>query len=187
MRKSEDSTNPVPESLSALKEKVREAEAFLVGIVGFSGSWSQNRRPDAERTTHRVIRHLFGRLEHARAWCVSGATNFGVPAVAYQVAEELDLRKVGLTARQALRYPLAELDHLVLVGERFGDESDAFVELCDVFWIIGGGAQSEQEMRLASEREKPILVVQGLGGAADRLTPVDLPNARFVPCDTLLD
>ena len=51
--------------------------------------------------------------------------------------------------------------------------------------MIGGGPQSEREVRLASELGKPTVVVQGLGGRADALTPDALTRARFEILDDL--
>ncbi|MEN0061277.1 MAG: hypothetical protein AAGA48_03950 [Myxococcota bacterium] len=177
-------------SLNDLRAAARLVNAALVGIVGFSGSWAHNARKDAKQVARNALTGLFRRQSNAGQppadlWCVSGATNFGVPALAYEVSTELHIPRIGLTAREALRYKLAELDVLTLVGRRFGDESRAFVDLCDVFWMIGGGSQSEAEMRLAAKRGKPIVVVQGLGGRADHMTLTELPTAQFLDCDTL--
>ena len=171
--------------LHGLRSGALELDFHLVGIVGFSGSWRRNSRRDARSVTRRVLENLFRGLGEARArtWCVSGATDYGVPAVAYEVAGRLGMPRIGLAAREALDHKLAPLDMLSLVGNRFGDESRAFVELCDQFWMIGGGSQSEQEMRLAARQGKPIIVVRGLGGRAESLTAADLPGAEFVDAD----
>jgi hypothetical protein len=79
-----------------------------------------------------------------------------------------------------MRHRLARLDHLVPVGAKFGDESRAFVDLCDALWMFGGGPQSEQEVRLTSSMGKPVVVARGIGGRADRLTLDDVPTATFV-------
>lgn len=179
---------PPRRTIRTLRSWARRTGAFLAGVVGFSGSWKRNPRPDAEAITARVLERLFrdASAGDAPVWCVSGATDFGVPAIAYRVAGDLGLCRVGITAEQAFRYPLAELDRLTVIGERFGDESEAFVRACNVVWMIGGGPQSEREVRLAHRLGKPVVVVQGLGGQADALTPEELPNATFVQCDDLV-
>ena len=65
-------------------------------------------------------------------------------------------------------------------GRRFGDESEAFVAVCDALWVLGGGPQSEAEARLAGRAGLPVTLVRGLGGAAERLTEGDVPSARVV-------
>ena len=162
-----------------LRRAAKAAGALLVGIAGFSGSWSNNTRPDAELVARRMLRSLFeeAQAEHA-VWCVSGATNTGVPAVAYEVAEELSIHRVGITAAAAYSFPIASLHHLVVVGKRFGDESRVFVDLCERFWLLGGGAQSENEIRMAHAMGKDISIVRGLGGVAESL---DLEGARYLP------
>lgn len=76
--------------------------------------------------------------------------------LAYDVANARNIARVGVTAAAAREYPLAPpLDHILFIGARFGDESAAFVQLCDRFWMIGGGAQSEWEIRAATARARP--------------------------------
>ncbi|MEM9691338.1 MAG: hypothetical protein AAGA56_02230 [Myxococcota bacterium] len=166
-----------------LKLAARHAGATLIGVVGFSGSWRNNPRREAADTVARALRAWFARKrpeENRTIWCVSGATDLGVPAIAYRVADELGLRCVGVTPAAAMSHPLARLDYLVPIGKRFGDESRVFVELCDELWMFGGGPQSESEVRLATQMGKPIVVAQGVGGTADLLTKRDLPTATFI-------
>lgn len=175
------------QSILSLRSAARDVGATLIGIVGFSGAWQDNARPEVKSTVERVINGLFDRVaEPEPVWCVSGATDFGVPAVAYAIAKQRDLYCVGVTAGEAQQFPLAALDRLVVVGDRFGDESRVFVDVCDRFWMIGGGSQAETEMRMAAHLGKPITVVRGVGGRADVLTKRDLPNARFISADESL-
>lgn len=178
----------VRRSILDLGVAARLASAFLVGVVGFCGPWHHSWRPDAEQVTARALGALFDQAPSGhRTWCVSGATATGVSGVAYRAARDRDLRCVGVAPLEAAQYPLAELDRLVVVGDRFGDESSVFVHSCDAFWMLGGGTQAEAEMRLASALGKPIVVVRGLGGRADALTPGDLPTATFLAIDDLAD
>ncbi|MEM6929299.1 MAG: hypothetical protein AAF602_20340 [Myxococcota bacterium] len=174
-------------AIETLVAAARDADATTVGIVGFSGDWSQNHRPDAESVTRTAIEGLLNwRVTRTpRLWCVSGATDYGVPAVAYEVAERLGILRIGVTAHEALEYDLARLDHLTVVGLRFGDESEAFVELCDEIWMFGGGSQSRDEVCRASALGKSVVVVRGIGGTADAIDPAELPGARFLDIDHL--
>ncbi len=174
-------TDALVQRPSDLRRAARAAGAHLVGVVGFSGSWRHNPRRDAEQVAHAtLLRLLQAARERTTPWCVSGATDLGVPALAYRAADALGLPTVGVTAAAARSYPLARLDHLVIVGRRFGDESSAFVDLCDELWMIGGGPQSEAEVRLAASMGKPIVVATGLGGRAEALDPEALPTARWI-------
>ena len=170
-----------------LRRAVRAAGARVVGVVGFSGSWRHNRRSDAERVAAAVLERLFAGVcaEHPVVWCASGATDLGVPALAYRAAAAAGIPTVGITAEAASAYPIAPLDRLVVVGRRFGDESRVFVSACHEIWMIGGGPQSEAEVRLADTLGLPTTVVTGLGGHAERLDPAALSNARFLDADTL--
>lgn len=81
---------------------------------------------------------------------VSGYTNMGVPKIAYSLADELGLTAVGFSAKQALYvkigcYPVKKE---ILVGEKFGDESEAFVRYIDLLIRIGGGPQSRREVEM---------------------------------------
>ncbi len=160
-----------------------EAHATLIGVVGFSGSWRHNARADAREVVADTLREWLSdrrRESEGPIWCVSGATDLGVPALAYEAAHELDLCCVGVTAAAAMTYQLAKLDHLVPIGKKFGEESRVFVELCDEIWMFGGGPQSEAEIRLATSMNKPVVIARGVGGKADALTEQDLPDALFV-------
>ena len=72
-----------------------------------------------------------------------------------------------------------------MIGEKFGDESEAFVSILDALWVIGGGQQSMNECKLASESNLPITIMQGIGGIADELNPANL-EAEYVNIDEYL-
>jgi hypothetical protein len=99
----------------------------------------------------------------------SGATNIDVPGLAYTLCARHGITAAGITAGAAIRYRLARMDRLVVVGRRFGDESAVFVAQCDAFVVLGGGPQSAQECRMAGEAGKPVTAIRGFGGAADAL------------------
>ncbi|MEZ4471670.1 MAG: hypothetical protein R3F60_12880 [bacterium] len=152
----------------ALAGRARAEGATLVGVVGYS-------RPLDPASIPAVDAALQAALEACAAaaggpiYVVSGATDAGVPGRAHALARRLGLVSVGFTARAALAWPLAPLDLLVLAGQRFGDESAAFVRTCDAFVVLGGGPQSTHEIAAARAAGKPVTAIQGLGGAADAL------------------
>lgn len=81
---------------------------------------------------------------------VSGYTDSGVPRLAYQLADKLGLRKIGYSARQALKVKsgLYLVHDVILVGKKFGDESERFVRHIDQLIRVGGGKQSRHEVEL---------------------------------------
>lgn len=170
-------------NLEGLKRRKAERAAFVVGFVGFSGGWTQNPIPRAQARAAAAIDAALATLrdEHgARLWVASGATDLGVPALVYAACARRSITAVGVTAGAAARYRLAPMAMLVPVGRRFGDESPAFLAVCDALWIVGGGAQSRREALMAAGAGKPVTVLRGVGGAADALTAEELPTARFL-------
>ena len=161
---------------------------FVVGVMGFSGAWRrsglsgkalQDHILDAELALSRQLVALKDTHADRLVMC-SGATNTGVPGLAYSLCTQHQITGAGITAGAALRYRLGEMAVLVVVGKRFGDESAVFVQSCDAFLLLGGGKQSAKECRMAAAAGKPITVIQGFGGVADGLTGGELQGARFV-------
>jgi hypothetical protein len=73
-----------------------------IGVVGFS-----QRRFDQEAARAHLCRFITGlparpEAREGRVELVSGLTNQGVPKLAYEIATQLGLRTVGISARQAL-------------------------------------------------------------------------------------
>lgn len=138
-----------------------EVGPVRVGVVGFSRrSFDQEA---ARRHLRAVLERLVARAGAARVEVVSGLTNQGVPRLAYELAAELGLRTVGVSARRALRVRagLWPVDERVIVGTDFGDESRAFVDRIDLLVRIGGGPQSRAEVELFRQKLR--------GDAAGRL------------------
>ena len=172
-------------TISRLRQLIRDESAVAVGVVGYSGDLSRNERDDAEVVVRTALCKLFRVMLESNdgpVWCISGATDLGVPRIAYQEAKRLGCLSVGVTAEAAKTHPLADLDLLSVIGEKFGDESDSFISALDHLCVLGGGQQSLAECKLASERGIPITVFQGIGGIADALTPNDV-NAEFARID----
>jgi len=120
-----------------------------IGIVGFS------RNAFDKQKAYELMDQEFAKLaakypDPATVEIVSGYTKTGVPEIAYTLAGKYGFRKVGFSARQALKVKsgLCGVDKEIIVGERFGDESQAFVEYINGLIRIGGGAQSRKEVAL---------------------------------------
>ena len=127
-----------------------------IGVVGFS-------RPHFDHSVASTliakgIQHILQEHNVQPIECelVSGLTNVGIPKLAYEYASSLNMRTVGVSARSALRarcgiYPV---DQQVIVGNKYGDESQTFVNSIDVLLRVGGGPQSRHEVELFKERYK---------------------------------
>ncbi|MCB9745819.1 MAG: hypothetical protein H6741_27750 [Alphaproteobacteria bacterium] len=161
---------------------------FALGVMGFAGSWRRSglRGPalerlieDARLALRRALLDAF-REHRERLVVVSGATDAGVLQLTYALCAEHGILAIGLAPRQVLRHRTAPMTLLALHGARFGDESALFVQVCDAFLVLGGGAQSEQEARMAREAGKPVTLIRGFGGAADLLAEEGLDGARVV-------
>ncbi|MEM9929178.1 MAG: hypothetical protein AAF840_05130 [Bacteroidota bacterium] len=125
-------------------------ESLKIGVVGFS------RNQFDQEAARRLLRKYFVQLREKHGErvieIVSGYTAQGVPLIAYKLAGEYGMRTVGFSAKQALRvragvFPCNEE---IIVGERFGDESEAFVRYIDGLIRIGGGPQSRREVAMFS-------------------------------------
>lgn len=161
---------------------------YVLGIMGYAGGWERSglEGRDNEQLVHDVRAVLRQALADARErhgvhlTMASGATDEGVLALAYALCAELGIRAVGIAPLSIYEHPVARLDHLVIEGTCFGDESRVFVETSDELLLIGGGPQCERETRMAAALRKPLTVVRGFGGCADTLTPGNMPSAIFV-------
>ena len=119
-----------------------------IGIVGFSRS--QFDKKMAILKLRNILEKLTIGKAPASIEIISGYTNMGVPRIAYRLADDMGFKTVGFSAKQALRvragvYPVKEV---ILEGERFGEESQKFIEYIDILVRIGGGPQSRKEVEL---------------------------------------
>ncbi|HAS43064.1 MAG TPA: hypothetical protein DCS93_21470 [Microscillaceae bacterium] len=123
-------------------------DTLKIGVVGFSRN--QFDQQDAAQKLKQLITQIIENQEASNIELVSGLTNMGVPRLAYLLADELGLITVGFSAKQALRvrsgvYPVQKQ---IIVGQKFGDESDEFIQYIDVLVRVGGGRQSRHETEL---------------------------------------
>lgn len=119
-----------------------------IGVVGFSRS--QFDKKMAILKLRNILEKLTIGKAPASIEIISGYTNMGVPRIAYRLADDMGFKTVGFSAKQALRvragvYPVKEV---ILEGERFGEESQKFIEYIDILVRIGGGPQSRKEVEL---------------------------------------
>ena len=123
-------------------------ETIKFGVVGFSKNLFD------KKTAYQIIDAFYQGLKEQYPdkiiEIVSGYTNSGIPKIAYELADKHGFVTVGFSAHQALTvrsgiYPCAKV---ILEGELFGDESEAFIEYIDSLLRVGGGPQSRKETEL---------------------------------------
>jgi predicted Rossmann-fold nucleotide-binding protein len=161
---------------------------YVLGVMGYAGDWERSGKAgrakerlveDARELLRAVIGGAYER-HGDRLAVASGAADEGVLELAYALCAELGVRAVGIAPRSVYAHPIARLDHLVIEGTCFGEESRLFVETSDALLLIGGGPQCDSEARMAARLGKLLTVARGFGGCGDELTPADLPGAAFV-------
>ncbi len=170
--------------------RAHAVDLYVVGVAGYAGPWqgtpddpAARRAEEAKEMLRDVLRHR--QQEHRERLCVvSGATNAGVLALVYALCAQYDIRSAGVTAGQGLEHGLASMHWIVPFGRKFGDESQLFVDTLDELIVLGGGAQSLAEAKMAAAAGKKVVAIRGFGGAADAMTPADVPTAQFVPRPT---
>lgn len=129
-------------------------ESLRIGVVGYSG-----RRFD-EAVARETLRRLLAEqienreLEVKAVEVVSGLTNLGIPKIAYELAVEMGMKTVGISASRALTASsgVFPVDKQIIVGRHYGDESQEFISYIDVLLRIGGGEQSSKEVEMFRER-----------------------------------
>jgi len=82
---------------------------------------------------------------------ISGATNFGIPKLVYEKANECGMYTIGVMCNAGFGMQLARLNDLIVEGQDWGDESEKFLSMLDVLYKIGGGNQSITEFEKAKE------------------------------------
>jgi hypothetical protein len=129
-------------------------ERLKIGVVGFSSRKFDQK--EARKLLHENISSFMegSQVSKDKIEIVSGLTNMGVPKIAYEIAVELGLRTIGISAKKALTVGCGvfPVDEQIIVGDKFGDESEAFIEYIDCLIRIGGGEQSRKEVQMFKEK-----------------------------------
>ncbi|TVZ41527.1 hypothetical protein P886_0873 [Alteromonadaceae bacterium 2753L.S.0a.02] len=128
-----------------------------IGVVGFSSDAidSVRARILLEQSFKQLLLAKGAPDDTAQAVeIVTGFTNIGVPKLAYQIADSWGYTTVGISAQQAYRvrcgiYPVKKA---FIVGDNFGDESQAFIDYIDYLVAVCGGTQSQREIVLFTEK-----------------------------------
>lgn len=137
-----------------MKPFVREAKKkyFRIGIVGYSAAYFDKKK--AETLLEKLIdKAIKKNTEKLPVSIVSGLTNIGIPALAYQIATQRKYHTVGYACKQAKQYNCFNVDQENIIGKEWGDESEEFLNNIDVIIRVGGGKQSLAEVKQAKEKE----------------------------------
>lgn len=175
-------------SSTQFQELKQKENFFIVGVMGFAGSWRHTGYTgrtldklidDAQMLLQTEIIDFRDIYQNKLVVC-SGATNKGVLHLTYKICNKFNIIAMGVTPNQALQYDVGRMHYLIPYGQKFGDESEIFVDLSDAFVLLGGGFQARQETILGTNQGKPVTVIQGFGGVADQFSHIELPKAKFI-------
>jgi hypothetical protein len=128
-----------------------------VGIAGYSGQ-----KFDAAQAG-KLLQQCFQDFVELNnfneiSFIVSGLTNLGIPKIGYEFAQTHYIPTMGIACSKAQEYDCFPCDRVHIVGNEWGDESEAFLASIDVLIRIGGGNQSKAEC--ARAKELSILVIE---------------------------
>ncbi|MGD1856586.1 MAG: hypothetical protein ACFB2W_20290 [Leptolyngbyaceae cyanobacterium] len=129
-----------------------EQTKLRVGVVGYS-----NQDFDYIAAL-RLIQEAFDDISpDADVEIVSGLTDLGIPALAYQEAVRRGWKTVGIACAKAFDYSCFPVDDVIIYGDNWGDESHVFLTMIDVLIRIGGGTQSHFEACAAKREGKRVI------------------------------
>lgn len=57
---------------------------------------------------------------------------------------------------EGYNYELFHCDEIYVFGDKFGDESRSFINGIDILYKIGGGEQSDKELKMAKEKKMQV-------------------------------
>lgn len=127
-----------------------------VGVIGFSDE-SKFNKSDAIKAFNDAFDNIKELFPEREIHIVSGLTNMGMPRLAYEEAVRRKWKTVGIAPKQSENYKLFPVDEKIIVGEKFGDESEVFINYINVLIKVGGGKQSDKELKMSIEKNIPIM------------------------------
>lgn len=84
---------------------------------------------------------------------VSGLTDLGIPGLSYRLANRRGYKTVGVACKEAFDCILFPVEEQVIVGEKWGDESETFINRIDALIRVGGGKQSLKEVEMFKKKD----------------------------------
>lgn len=134
--------------------KNKHTDMLKIGVIGYSAKEFDT--VQAEKFLRGILSELARQNPSRQIEIVSGYTNCGIPKIAYEIAAKLGYNTVGYSAKEALQYNVYDCKKVIIVGEKFGDESKSFVTYCDILIRVGGGDQSMREIAMFKETGKSV-------------------------------
>jgi hypothetical protein len=125
-----------------------------IGVVGYCPPTKFDEQ-EARRMIVEAYDLIAARYNKWPIAIISGLTNVGVLAIAYDEAVKRRWRTVGVACSLASNHPLFPVDEQLIVGDSWGDESDIFVGSLHGLIRIGGGKQSIEETKVVKEHGLP--------------------------------
>ena len=137
-----------------MTNKIDKKDVIKVGVVGYSSG-------KFDETTAKALLGIAFEIvesEHpAKSYeLVSGLTDSGIPGIAYRLADKMGWRTIGFSAEEALKYDRYDVSEEIIIGKKFGDESEQFIDYIDCLIRIGGGPQSLDEVVMADDKNKSV-------------------------------
>ena len=129
-------------------------EPFKIGVVGYSSGKFNEKQ--ARLLVQLALAYVTSQNTNVKI--VSGLTDMGIPALAYEFAQRNGHPTVGVACSKAEKYDCFPVDEKIIVGEEWGDESNTFLTMCDMLIRVGGGKQSLEEVETFKSM-KPLAVV----------------------------
>lgn len=126
-------------------------QLLQIGVVGYCPPTNFD-AVEARRMVIEAYDQIEQQFPSMQKMVVSGLTNVGVLAIAYEEAVKRCWRTKGVACKLAKDHPLFPVDEQVVVGDSWGDESERFLQELDCIVRIGGGPQSMKECKVIRDR-----------------------------------
>lgn len=160
-----------------LIRKERE-HRHVVGIVGFTEEWSEEKLA-SNRILKEQNRFARGELEgiirdlqaqHGEKLLISTeALIVGIAKIANEICEELGIEIAAVGPHDAAASRHSQRRYLIVECPNEAPERSSFLATADTVILLGGDTQAKKTAILAANAGKPVVVIQGFGGAADEL------------------
>lgn len=123
-----------------------------------------------EQKAHNTVVEIFNKIQekypNSKIELVSGLTNVGIMTHAYEEGKKRGWYLVGYACKKAADFELYPVDESHLIGDNWGDESEAFINhalLSNYPFImvnIAGGPQAEKETKAIQKAGGEIFKVE---------------------------
>jgi len=123
---------------------------YKIGVAGYSsGEFNTQFVRNELNELYSVIERFYANGKDIAI--VSGLTNVGVPALAYEVAVDKGMTTVGIACARASEYEVFPVNIRIIEGSEWGDESEKFISYIDALICFGNGEQSLAELAMFRE------------------------------------